>query len=145
MGEAKRRKAEIENLRRLGPRVDPAARDPEASAVMARNLYALLEKSKRQGGINPPVHFIYEKVDSTIQAFSNLPIACKKGCSHCCHGWVSAMAPELLSVAKIVKVRGDQAIAKVRAAHEATKQFDSDTRRRRPHPCALLEENACSI
>jgi Fe-S-cluster containining protein len=145
MGEAKRRKGEIENLRRLGPRVDPASRDPEASAVMARNLYALLEEAKRQGNINPPVHFVHEKLDSTIQAFGKLPIACKKGCSHCCHIWVSASAPELLSIAKIIKARGDEAVAKVRAAHEATKQFDIDTRAGHPHPCPMLEEDACTI
>jgi Fe-S-cluster containining protein len=145
MGEAKRRKAEIENLRKLGPRVDAASRDPEASVVMARNLFALFEEAKRQGNISPPVYFVLQKLDSTIQAFEKVPIACKKGCSHCCHIWVSASAPELLSIAKIVRARGDEAIAKVREAHEATKQFDIGTRAGHPYPCPMLKEDACTI
>lgn len=145
MGEAKRRKAEIEALKRLGPRVDPTSRDPEPTAVMARNLYAMLEEAKQEGNIDPPVHFVCEKLDSTIHAFGKLPIACKKGCSHCCYIWVSATAPELLSIAKIIKACGDQAVAKVRAAHEMTKQFDFDSRANHPHACPMLEDNVCSI
>lgn len=146
MGQAKSRKAEIDALKRLGPRIDVTSRDPESTAVVfARNLYSMLEAAKEEGDVDPPIQFILDKLDATIRAFGRLPIACKKGCSHCCYIWVSATAPELLSVAKIIKARGTEAIAKVRTAHEATKQFDFDSRANHPHPCPMLEDNVCSI
>jgi Fe-S-cluster containining protein len=145
MGEAKRRKAEIEALKQLGPPIDVTSGDPERTAVMARNLHAMLETAKQEGNVDPPVRFICEKLDTTINAFGKLPIACKKGCSHCCYIWVSATAPELLSIAKIIRARGDNLVAKVRAAHQATKQFDFDNRSNHPHPCPLLEGDVCSI
>ena len=112
---------------------------------MARNLDAMLQTAKREGNIDPPINFICEKLDATIHAFGRLPIACKKGCSHCCHIWASATAPEILSIAKVVREHGDQAIGKVRAAHEETKQFDFDSRGEHPYPCPMLEDHACSI
>jgi hypothetical protein len=67
MGESKRRKAEIEQLKRLGPRIDPTSSDPEAAAVMARRLHSLFEAAKHEGNVDPIVHFLYSKLDSTIQ------------------------------------------------------------------------------
>ncbi len=145
MGQAKIRKAEIDALKRLGPRIDVTSRDPEPTAVFARALHSMFETAKQEGNVDPPLQYIRDKLDTTIRAFDRLPIACKKGCSHCCYIWVSATAPELLSIAKIIKGRGNKAIAKVTAAHEATKQFDFDSRANHPHPCPLLEENVCSI
>jgi Fe-S-cluster containining protein len=145
MGQAKARKAEIDALKRLGPRIDVTSRDPEPTAAFARTLHSKLETAKQEGNIDPAVNLLLEKVESTIQAWGPLPIDCKKGCSHCCYVWVSATAPELLSIAKIVRARGNDAIAKVKAAHQATKDFDFDSRPEHPHPCPLLEDNICSI
>jgi Fe-S-cluster containining protein len=145
MGEAKRRKAEIEGLKRFGPRIDPTSSDPEPAAVMARRLYSMFEAAKQDGNIDPPVNFIHSKLDTTIQGFGQLPIACKKGCSHCCYIWVSATAPELLFIAKIIRDRGGQVIEQLRRAHLHTMEFNFDARAEHPHPCPLLEQDVCSI
>ena len=145
MGQAKRRLAEIETLKQFGPRVDPTSTDPEPTAAMARRLHSMFEAAKQDGNIDPPLHFVHSKLDTTIQGFGQLPIACKKGCSHCCYIWVSATAPELLFIAKIIRSRGEHVIERVREAHRQTKDFDFGTRPEHPHPCPLLEQAVCSI
>jgi len=144
MGEAKRRKGEIETRKSSGPRIDPS-RNPEPTAALALRLHAMLEAAKQDGNINPAVDLLHAKLDATIQGFGQLPIACKKGCSHCCHTRVSATAPELLVIAKIIKNRGNGVIERVKKAHLQTKEFDLHTRAKRPYPCPLLEEGICSI
>lgn len=145
MGQAKRRKVEIEFLKQLGPHVDPASTNPEPTAEMARQLHALFEAARQDANIDPPVKFLYTKLGQTIQNFGQLPIACKKGCSHCCYIWVSATAPELLFIAKIIRSRGHEAIERVRSAHQKTAAFDFDTRGDHPTPCPLLDRDVCSI
>ena len=54
MGEAKRRKAEIETLKRLGQKIDPTSTDPEPTAAMARRLHSMFEAAKKDGNIDPP-------------------------------------------------------------------------------------------
>jgi hypothetical protein len=145
MGQAKSRKAEIEALKHLGPRIDPLSGDPEPTAEMARRLHTMFEVAKQNGNIDPPVNFLYSKLETTIQGFGPIPIACKKGCSHCCHVWVSATAPELLLIAKIVRRRGGEVIDRLRAAHLYTKDFSFEERFRQPNPCPMLEQDVCSI
>src|SRR5262245_24014465 len=145
MGEAKRRRAEIEALKRLGPPIDPISSDPEPTAEMARRLHSMLQIVKLDGNIDPPMQFLYSKLDTTILGFGQLPIACKKGCSHCCYIWVSATAPELLFIAKKIRAMGEQTIDRVRTAHIETKDFGFDVRDQHPHPCPLLEQDICSI
>jgi hypothetical protein len=136
MGEAKRRKAEIEMLKRLGPPIDVTSPNPEPAVVLARRLHSMFETAKQDGNIDPPVEFVHAKLDTTIHAFGPLPVACKKGCSHCCYIWVSATAPELLFIAKMIRSRGDQAIERVRTAHLQTKEFSLGLRVRADQaPC----------
>jgi len=157
MGEAKRRKAEIEQLKRLSP--EAAARrldeqrvargiDPEnlaAIGALARLLRQEFEEARTTGTIDAPVKLFQTTINTMIQGLSDVPVACKKGCSHCCHTWVSATAPEILFIAKIITTRGDQVIQKIALAHEHTKDYDFDTRAEHPIPCPLLEQDLCSI
>ena len=167
MGEAKRRRAEIGQLKRasgaeaarwrqaqdddklVARGIDPKATNPEPTAAMARRLHALLETAKQNGNVDPPVKFLHAKVEQTIadfgEVFGGVPLACKKGCSHCCRAWVSATAPEVLFIAKIVRSRGSAVIDRLAAAHAHTKGYDFIARARRPYPCPMLEQEICSI
>lgn len=118
--------------------------DPGPTAAMARQLYALLERAKKDGTIDPPISFLYSKVDATIRGLRDIPIACRKGCSHCCNIWVSATGPEVLFIAK--RIRDRPGVAEVvRSAHMQTKDFSFDVRDQHPHPCPLLSDDLCSI
>ncbi len=167
MGEAKRRRTEIEVLKQA-PReeaarwrqaqsdekliargIDPKSTDPEPTAAMARRLHALFETAKQNGNVDPPVKFLHAKVEQTIQDFGELfggvPLACKKGCSHCCRVWISATAPEVLSIAKMVKSGEGDVIDRLATAHSHTKGLDFTARSRNPYPCPMLEHDLCSI
>ena len=162
-GQAKWRKAEIEELKRQSPEeaavwrqmqndkrsvafgINPESLDIAVPAAMARALSALFNEAKRTGDIDPPVTLLYTTINATVRGLSDVPVACKKGCSHCCYTWVSVTAPEALSIAKIIKRRGDATIEKIRLAYQQTKDYDFDARTQHPLPCPLLEEDLCSI
>jgi Fe-S-cluster containining protein len=145
MDRADRRRRAKEDAHILTRGIDPASNDPAPTAAMARMSYSLIEASKKISNIDLPVEFLYSKITSTIGQLRNIPIACKKGCAHCCYIWVSATAPEIIYISKIIRRRGDGAIARVIAANEATKDFDIYARKQHPTPCPMLNENACSI
>lgn len=160
MGKASRRKAENRALKRMNPEqfapqprdnsqlaygINPASSDPAIPVAITRKLGSLFDEAKRTGNVDPAVTLLHTTVNATVRALSDIPIACKKGCSHCCHTWVSVSAPEALFTAKIVKQRGDAAIEKVRSAYAHTKEYDFESREQHPYPCPLLEEDLCSI
>lgn len=146
MNRAERRRRAKEDERILAGGIDPEAQGPEQTAAMARQLHALLEQAKREKTIDPPVRYLHARMDATLQRLADIPVACKKGCSHCCYAWVSAAAPEILFIAKILRRRGDAAVAsRVRIAFERTRDLAPAGRNKDPHPCPLLEGNVCSV
>jgi Fe-S-cluster containining protein len=80
---------------------------------------------------------------------SKYPVACAKGCAFCCHVSVTATAPEIFLVANALRERHrdnmEAIIARVRAADERTRGLSSMERAKQRIPCALLEENMCSV
>jgi Fe-S-cluster containining protein len=163
MGEAKRRKAEIEELKRKAsvepaqwrrvqqdtlrvlPGIDPESTDPERVAALARLLHGMLIEAKTTGDIDPAVTLYHATITATVRGLSDIAIACTKGCSHCCHTWVSVYIPEALFIAKIIRRKGEAAIDQVRRGHQLTKDYDFDARDHHPIACPLLEQDLCSI
>ena len=80
---------------------------------------------------------------------SKFPIACMKGCAFCCHVSVTATAPEIFLVANTLRERHPQdletVLARVRAADQRTRGLTSMERAKQKIPCALLEQNMCSV
>jgi Fe-S-cluster containining protein len=165
MGEAKRRRAEIERLKALSPE-DAAVRrqeqedeaalrggiDPKAATAgpapviaMARRLHGQFAQAKAAGNVDDAIRYLYGKIDATLDGLRDIPIACGKGCSHCCVIAVTVSAPEALYVGKQVAALGPQAIARVRAANEVTRHIDLLARDRHPHDCPMLQDHACTI
>jgi Fe-S-cluster containining protein len=166
MGDAKRRREEIARLKSMSPQggaaarrqaeedeaalgkgIDPAAAvsDPSQLIAMTRRLRSHFETAKEKQNLDEAMRYLYQKVDATIHELRNIPIACGQGCSHCCTLWVTISAPEAIHVAKLVTAMGAEAMDRVRAAHEATKEFTSHARSRHPRDCAMLRDNSCTI
>jgi len=144
MNRAHRRRLAKQDEKRVVEGLDPDSREAGPIAAMARQMHALFEKAKRAGDVEAPMTFLYDKVSATLAA-QTIPVACAVGCSHCCNGWVSATAPEILYVARGLRAKGAASAERVRIAHEATRAFSKEERPDHPHPCPILQDDACSL
>jgi Fe-S-cluster containining protein len=71
-------------------------------------------------------------------------LACAKGCSICCHNWVSATAPEIFLLARAA--RADAAApARIRTAAMASDGMTRAVRVAGAAACALLQQDLCSV
>jgi Fe-S-cluster containining protein len=142
---AERRRAEKLAERKLSAGMEADNRDPYVMVALVRRLHERLEFAKQTGDVSPFVRYLFQNTEATRESMADVPVACAKGCSHCCNIWVATSAPEVLHVAKIIKSRGPAAIEKVQAAYMATKNFPFDQRDQHPYPCPLLDDHLCSI
>ncbi len=131
--------------RQLMRGIEPLHQGPEPTIAMARSLRKLLEQAKVDGSVEEAVAFIAAMVNATVRGLSEVPIACGKGCSHCCNLWVSVSALEALALAKLARKRGDETMERIRDANDFTQRFSHGDRGEHPHPCPFLESNLCSI
>lgn len=163
VGAAKRRKAEIDRLKAL-PREQQEAyqalkaderiieqgidieRDPEAQVTaLARVLAHKFQSAVEAGELDEPTSYLLTKAQRTLAKLSDVPVACKKGCSHCCNIWVSASVPEIFYLAKLLRGQASGREMAVREAHAATEPYTHEQRPYHPFPCGFLENNECSI
>jgi Fe-S-cluster containining protein len=73
-------------------------------------------------------------------------VACRKGCSFCCHVNVSATIPDaILVAAKIQSGPGARFAPAIRATAERIAGLDAPSRYRQGIPCPMLEDGACGI
>lgn len=165
MGDAKRRREEIARLKSLSPQgaaarrqaeddesllgkgVNPqtAVKDPSEIVAMTRRIGNYFDAAKQKHSLDEAMRYLYQKVDATIHELRDIPIACAQGCSHCCTHWVTVSAPEAIHVAKLVTGMGVDAMNRVRAAHEATRQLGEHARRQHPRDCVMLQNKSCTI
>jgi hypothetical protein len=143
MNRAERKRQAKDDEAKLDRGLDPSSDDPEPIAAMARQMHVLLLRATREKDIDPPVEYLYAKADATLERLKDTKVACRKGCSHCCHIWVSATAPEILYVAKLVRRRGTA--ENVRAANALTSGYSFSIRALHPMPCPMLKDDACTI
>jgi Fe-S-cluster containining protein len=130
----------------------PAATDPPTADEIARQtarFRALIAKPTRER-LRTLVSACHRQLDQTIAA--NPPrqeIACRKGCAHCCHLYVSATAPELLAIAEYVSKWPEERRAglaeRLRNASQLTRGLSPAERVRLNHPCPMLEDGLCGI
>lgn len=144
MNRADRKRQAKEDEKRLVAGIDPGLKDAAQTIAMARLMHALIEKAKDAGSVEAAVKFLYVKVTASLAA-KPMAVACARGCSHCCNGWVSVTVPEILFAAKRVRGKGEELAARVQAAHEATKAFPFEERPQHPHPCPMLEGDVCGL
>lgn len=122
--------------------IDPSDLNEHVMSELARQIHARLDRAKQSLSIDATVDYILSKIDLTIKGMSDVPIACGKGCSHCCNIWVSATAPEVIYIAKRLPALVHD---RVREANEFTKTFSHEQRPFHPNPCPMLQNNECSI
>ncbi len=145
MNRAERKRQSKTDDLTLARGLDPLSRDPEPVAAMIRQLHGLFLRARRDKDIDPPVEYLHAKAEATLERLKETKLACRKGCAHCCHVWVSVSAPEVLHVAKRLRRRGGLTPDRVRAAQSLTGGYSFAVRALHPTPCPLLEREACSV
>ena len=147
MGRAERRQQEREYQRRVERRgLDP--REPDAYEIVAlmRVLRDKVQASIRRRSVNPLMEFIYSNLTAGARHIAALPIACGKGCSHCCNIWVEASPPEVLYlIGRMSPEQRERAITAVDAACAQTSGVSFEDRDRMISPCPLLEGDFCGV
>lgn len=98
------------------------------------------------------IHFIsnlqtgIDKV--TQQALVNgVELACKAGCSHCCHAQVKVLAPEVFQIAREIKKLTPESLLAIteRLTHYLQQQSSQAMQWQTRPPCPFLQNNLCSI
>jgi len=112
--------------------------------AMMRVLHALVLESRDTGTVAPLMAFFTENMRAAERAAPRKAIACRMGCAHCCHAWVSARAPEVLFVKRSIPARQREGIrASIEAAYAQTGTLDAAGRAAVQAPCPLLIDNVC--
>lgn len=146
MDRAARRRLLKEDYRRILRGIDIAARDAEQVVSLMRVLRDLLGEARREGSVSPLMTFLYQNIALADQAGPRDLIACRRGCSHCCHVWVSATGPEVLFAAAAIPARSRAETAKtIEITNAQTMHFDFEERDNHAIACPLLANNLCTV
>lgn len=120
----------------------------------ANTAFGLLRQERSAASAS---HLGKKAMDATSTLTSSLlgrapagALACRPGCSHCCHQRVGVTVPEALAVAStLVATRTAAELRELRTrierAYAATRGLTRDERNSPKHPCPLLEDGLCSI
>jgi Fe-S-cluster containining protein len=116
-----------------------------ARAIQAntRHLALILLDTNVEDRASRAAAFTEDLVSSLLADHTTGPIACAKGCSHCCNTFVSATLPEIFNLARAVRQTPARQ-HRVLAAAEVCKGIPQHLREVNRVPCPMLEDHACS-
>lgn len=117
-----------------------------AQVAVLHAVLANARNSRRAREAADTAHGAFDR--SMTRHFQGDGLACRRGCSFCCHAYVAVSAPEALLVAATIRSwpRGqrDAAIASIRATDDRTRGLAPHQRTGREMPCPLLVDGRCS-
>lgn len=155
------RRAAAAAARRGQPTINPTV-DPRVSAATElhrRIVQAGLELGNEALSSGPSPETLNSLVEGAVGLAETFgkgnptrpsSLACKRGCSHCCHRPVSTSAPTALWIASTLRRTSTKdefanALARIAALDEKTHGLPFSPSSRPPLPCAFLVDDACSI
>ncbi len=117
-------------------------------AAAAHVLRAKLTERSNGHRASEAAALAHDMMETALKTWpGKVEIACRKGCSYCCHTFVMTIAPEIFRVAEMIRagrVKGiDVAIVESRAA--PLKGLGPDQRTGSKLPCPLLQDGMCSV
>ncbi|MGE0179445.1 MAG: YkgJ family cysteine cluster protein [Sphingomonas sp.] len=146
MDRAERRRHLKEDERLIARGLDFTHTDGWQVVALMRVLRDRLGKARNSGTIAPLMTFLHENFGRSSRRMPGELAACAKGCSHCCHMWVSLRAPEALFIKAAIPARERADLhAAIHAAHDETGPLSYDDRVKLVRPCPLLQDDACRI
>jgi Fe-S-cluster containining protein len=146
MGRAEYRRDLKEDQRLIAAGLDATQLDGRQVVALMRVLRDKLRTCIERRSVTPMMYFIAASLDQGAKHLSELSVACRRGCSHCCHIWVDALAPEVFYALKSLKpqerLRAQEAVEQ---ACGTTLGRSFDARAGMITPCPLLLGNECSV
>jgi len=147
MTRAERRRRLKEDQRLVARGLEEDRGDHAQIMALMRLLHDRLEESRDARTVAPLMTWLHDNMRAADQAAPRKSLACRRGCSHCCHAWVSARAPEVLFVKAAIPVSEREAVrAAVETVYALTGPLDFEERLKRPTPCPLLlRDDLCLV
>jgi Fe-S-cluster containining protein len=146
ISDSKRRQLGHDELR-IVRGIDAQRPSGDEVAALMRVLSDKLESSRESGSVEPLLDFLYSNMTSGADLLSEAPIACGRGCAHCCYiPWVDASPAEVLFVAKAISPAERRQVAEaVAAKSERVRGKSLQERAGIITACPLLKDGACSV
>ena len=152
-GDTRQQRRRIERERRkLGERVLARGLGPQPTRDevlgVAEVLYAKLRDGCNPRRASEAAGLAQRLSARSLQSHPSIvQIACAKGCSFCCHGFVGALPPEAFRIADAVRQRraGPVDAETVHAAAIRLIGLSPEERVGRKLPCPLLDRGMCSV
>ena len=141
MSRAERRRQEKADLKLIERGLDVLSRNPAQIVSLMRVLSSFVEQARGEHSVDPLMEFFYANMQQAGRRLSEAPIACRKGCAHCCTTWVAASAPEVIFAAKVAAARA----AAVSNAEPLVAGKSFDARGTMVVRCPMLEQDICQI
>jgi hypothetical protein len=116
--------------------------NPRAIQANTRHMALLLRASDQPDRASRAAAFAESLLDTLNDADVKEPIACAKGCVHCCTTYVSATVPEILNVARNVRLNAARTARTFNAAGRAA-QIPQNQREARRILCPMIEQHMC--
>ena len=117
--------------------------DLQAEIANTRHLVGILRDGGNPTRASDAGAFVQDLMDRTLAAKVTGPVACAKGCHHCCHTFVSATIPEIFRLAEVVRAQG-LAVGTIAADAARAKGVGQEGRFLNRVSCSLLKDGACS-
>lgn len=146
MNRAERRRREKDEDRRLARGFDSRLPAGPQMAALMRALGRKLEVAIQRRSVSPLMDFVHANMSAGTRLIADVGIACGRGCSHCCHSWVDASAPEVLYAVKAMSPAARlRALGSVARICEQTGGKSFDERTALVTPCPLLQDHMCTV
>jgi len=146
MNRAERRRQAREDRTRIARGLEAGRADGREVIALMRVLHELIAEARDAGTVAPVMQFLHANMRAAERFAPSQLLACRRGCAHCCHTFVSARAPEVLFVKSAIPGRDRETVrAAVEQAYQVTGTLGPGGRSATAHPCPMLEDGACRV
>ena len=146
MNRAERRRQAREDRERIARGLEAGRADGREVIALMRVLYDLIAEARDAGTVAPVMNFFHANMRAAERLAPSERLACRRGCAHCCHAFVSARAPEVLFIKSAIPGRDREDVrAAVADAYAVTGMLLPGERGATAHPCPMLRDGACGI
>jgi Fe-S-cluster containining protein len=146
MNRAERRRQAREDRERIARGLEAGRADGREVISLMRVLHDLIAEARDAGTVAPLMTFLHANMRAAERLAPSERLACRRGCAHCCHTFVSARAPEILFIKSAIPGRDRQAVgAAVEDAYAVTGALGPGARGGMACACPMLRDGACLV